>query len=133
MNYIQLQKQATKDQISDSQKLFDAANQKKIDFLGGLSNIGAGAGLGALGGGLVSLLPTSTPKRDRLRRAIMLMVQGGIIGGSMAGIGQYTTGYTLTDAKNGLVSSYKDWKADRGYRKAEQRAKERSEQGEIIA
>lgn len=47
------------------------------------TNIAVGAGIGAIGGGLASLLPTSTDKKKRLRRALMLMGSGAIIGGSV--------------------------------------------------
>lgn len=46
------------------------------------TNIAIGAGIGAVGGGLASLLPTSADKKKRLRRAIMLIGSGAIIGGS---------------------------------------------------
>ena len=46
------------------------------------TNIAVGAGIGAVGGGLASLLPTSADKKKRLRRALMLMGSGAIIGGS---------------------------------------------------
>jgi hypothetical protein len=46
------------------------------------TNIAVGAGIGAVGGGLASLLPTSVDKKKRLRRALMLMGSGAIIGGS---------------------------------------------------
>lgn len=77
-------------------------------FTDSLSNIGAGAGIGALGGGLVSLLPTDTPKRERLKRALMLIAQGGIIGGSIAGVADHATGYQLKDVRNKLVNGYND-------------------------
>lgn len=116
-----------------SRQLADTANQKQINFFNGMSNIGVGAGLGAIGGGIVSLLPTSTSKKDRLRRAVMLMLQGGLIGGSLAGIGQYATGKTLSDVKDSIVSSYKDWAADRALRKQEELERHLAERGEVIA
>lgn len=58
---------------------------KNIKQAGLGTNIAIGAGIGAVGGGLASLLPSSVDKRKRLRRALMLMGSGAIIGGSAAG------------------------------------------------
>ena len=57
---------------------------KNIKQAGLGTNIAIGAGIGVVGGGLASLLPSSADKRKRLRRALMLMGSGAIIGGSAA-------------------------------------------------
>lgn len=57
---------------------------KNIKQAGLGTDIAVGAGIGAVGGGLASLLPSAVDKRKRLRHALMLMGSGAIIGGSSA-------------------------------------------------
>lgn len=85
-------------------KAAEKASQAKADFLASMSNVGVGAGLGALGGGLVSLLPTKTPKNERLRRALMLMAQGGILGGAAAGVIDNATGFKVSSISDSVAS-----------------------------
>ena len=66
--------------------------------------------------------------------ALMLMVQGGIIGGSVAGVTDHLTGYTANDLRDKVVNSVKSWKADLD-QKREQRRQEQAAQDtdEVIA
>ena len=88
-------------------KAAEQASKAKTDILSSLGNVGVGAGLGAIGGGLVSLLPTKTPKHKRLGRALMLMAQGGILGGATAGLIDNATGFKVSSISD-RVSSWLD-------------------------
>lgn len=81
----------------------------KDDAIYGLTNIGVGAGLGAIGGGLLSRIgEKDIPRNERVKRALMMMLHGGVIGGSMAGLADNIADWRIGDQLRNTLSLYKD-------------------------